>query len=308
MYDTIIVGAGPAGLSAAIYAGRKGLNTLVITENIGGQGNLTSHIENYPGALPQSGLELMDKFRVQAEKFGAAFEFSRLNSIEKKDDYFILNLNNDKKIETMSVIIANGAVPRKLGAKGEDEFYGKGVSTCTTCDGPLYKDKVACVVGGGNSALEGALDLSVHAKKVYLIHRRQDFNADKITIDKVLKNDKIELILESNIKEIKGDKFVTSIIVENVTTKEKKEVALDGVFLEIGYHVETGFVNDLVELNNKNEIIVDKVCKTSQRGIFAAGDVTNMPHKQAIIASGEGAKAALEAYFYVNSEKERKNI
>ena len=303
MYDVIIIGAGPAGLAAGIYAGRKKLSTAIITVDVGGQGNLTSHIENYPGALPQSGMELIDKFRTQAEKFGTEFIFGKVKKIEKLDESFNVQTSDSKEFKTKSIIIASGKVPRKLGIPGEDEFYGKGVSTCATCDGPLFKGKTVAVIGGGNSALEAAMDLTSFADKVYLVHRRKEFRGDEVTVEKVKNNPKVELVLDAIPKEVKGDNFITSVIVKDKNTQEEREIKIDGLFLEIGYVVDSSLAKDIVKINDHNEIIIDSVGKTSCPGIFAAGDATNMPYKQAIVAAGEGAKAALEAYAYLTGEK-----
>ena len=299
MYDTIIIGAGPAGLAAAIYCGRKKLKTAILTIDVGGQGNLTSHIENYPGALPQSGMELMMKFKTQVDQFGAEFIYGKVMGVKKVKNTFVVVLGNKEKYDAKTIILTYGKVPRRLDIPGENEFFGRGVSTCATCDGPLYKDKEVVIVGGGNSAVEAALDISSYAKKVYLIHRRQEFRADEITVEKLKQNPKVELVLDSVPIEIKGDKFVSSVVVENKITKEKKELSITGLFLEIGYEVDSSMVKDCVKINKKNEIIINSVGETSCAGIFAAGDVTNTPFKQAIIAAGDGARAALQAYTYL---------
>ncbi len=303
LYDTIIIGGGPAGLAAAIFCGRKKVKTIFLTVDVGGQGNLTSHIENYPGALPQSGMELMDKFRIQAEKFGTEFVFGKVKEVKKVKKNFLAVLANGEKYSGRSVILAYGKVPRKLGVPGEEEYFGRGVSTCATCDGPLYKNKIVAVVGGGNSALEAALDLVTYAQKVYLIHRRKEFRADEVTIEKVKKNKKIELVLDSAPAEIKGDKFLKSVVVEELNTHQKKELEMTGLFLEIGYVVDSSFVSGLVKINDKNEVVVNSLGETSLPGIFAAGDVTNTPFKQAIVAAGDGARAALQAYAYLTGNK-----
>ncbi|MFH0700923.1 MAG: thioredoxin-disulfide reductase [Candidatus Woesearchaeota archaeon] len=303
VYDVLIIGAGPAGLAAALYAGRKKLKTGVITIDIGGQGNLTSHIENYPGALPQSGMELMEKFHTQALQFGAELILGKAKEVSKVKECFEITLANGESYTTRSLILAFGKVPRQLGIPGEERFLGRGVSTCATCDGPLYKNKIVAVVGGGNSAVEAALDLACHAQKVYLIHRRGEFRADEVTIEKIKNNKKVELMLESAPTEVKGEKFVTSIIVENLVHNKKKEMKVDGLFLEIGYVVDSSIVKDLVEINPNNEIVVDGLGRTNCPGIFAAGDVTNTPFKQAVIAAGDGARAALQAYTYLTGGK-----
>ncbi|MBT4805421.1 thioredoxin-disulfide reductase [Candidatus Woesearchaeota archaeon] len=303
MYDTIIIGAGPAGLAAAIYCGRKKLKTAIVTIDVGGQGNLTSHIENYPGALPQSGMELMNIFKTQVDKFEAEFIYGKVMEVKKVKNTFEVVLGNNEKYSAKTIILTYGKVPRRLGIPGEDEFFGRGVSTCATCDGPLYKDKEVAIVGGGNSAVEAALDISAYAKKVYLIHRRKEFRADEVTVEKLKQNKKVELVLDSVPAEVKGDKFVSSVVIENTVTKEKKELSITGLFLEIGYVVDSSMVKDLVKINKWNEVIINSVGETSCPGIFAAGDVTNTPFKQAIIASGDGARVALQTYGYLTGGK-----
>lgn len=304
MYDVIVLGGGAAGLTAAIYTCRKKLKTLIITVDVGGQTLLTNHIENYPGFYSDtpgypSGPKLMQIFEEQAKFFGAELIFGKANKLEKTKNGFRLHLTNGEKYDCKAIILAYGKVPRSLGIPGEDKFIGRGVSTCATCDAPLFKNKVAAVVGGGNSAIEAAELLTKFATKVYVIHRRDAFRADEITLDKVKANPKVEFILNSIPVEIRGDKFVKSAIVENVNTKEKREIDVNGVFVEIGYIIETGFVKEFVTLNQANEIIVNDSCETGYPGIFAAGDLTNVPYKQTVISAGQGAIAGLSAYNYL---------
>ncbi|MBI4983039.1 FAD-dependent oxidoreductase [Candidatus Woesearchaeota archaeon] len=303
VYDVMIIGAGPAGLAAALYAGRKKLKTAVVSIDIGGQGNLTSHIENYPGVFPQPGMELMEKFHSQALRFGAELILGKASEIHQKQDLFEVSLASGETYVARALILTFGKVPRQLGIPGEDKFMGRGVSTCATCDAPLYKNKSVAVVGGGNSAVEAALELANHAKKVYLIHRRTEFRADGVTVDKVKASPRVELVLESIPLEIKGEKFVTGILVENLVTNKKKVLAVDGLFLEIGYVVDTSIAKDLVEVNENKELVVDSLGRTTCAGIFAAGDVTNTPFKQTIIAAGDGARAALQAYAYLTGKR-----
>ena len=303
MYDVIIVGAGAAGLTAAVYTCRKKLKTAIISIDVGGQTNLTSHIENYPGTGPMHGIELMKRFQDEAIGFGAELIMGKANKVEKINNSFRVGLANGEAYECKALILAYGKVPRGLGIEGEDKFLGRGVSTCVTCDAPLYKNRDVVVIGGGNSAVEGALELATIAKKVYLIHRRDSFRADEITVEKLKNNTQIELVLNSIPLEVIGDKNVDGIAVENIVTKEKKELKADGIFIEIGYVVDTSFVQHLVKVNEKKEIIVDDKCNTSCPGIFAAGDITPVPYKQTVIAAGEGSKAALECYRWLTGGK-----
>ena len=303
MYDVIVVGAGAAGLTAAIYTCRKKLKTLIISADIGGQTNLTNHIENYPGVEPCTGNSLMQKFFDNATGFGAEFVPSKVSKVEKKGKEFILELANGEKYETKSLILAFGKVARSLGIPGEQKFFGRGVSTCATCDAPLYKNKTAIVVGGGNSAVEAVIELSRIAKKIYLVHRSDSFRADEISIEKLKELKNVEILLNHVLTEIKGDKKVSSAITQDSKTKKSRELQTDGVFTEIGYVVDTSMVAQLVKRNEKNEILVNERCESSCSGIFAAGDVTQVPYKQTVISAGEGAKAGLQVYNYLSQGK-----
>jgi thioredoxin reductase (NADPH) len=298
-YDVLIVGSGSAGMTAALYAGRKKLKTGIISIDIGGQTLLTDNIENYPGFESIPGPELMSKFRTHAEKFGAETIMGKAQEIKKVKDLFNIKLSNGEEYSGKTVILASGKTARQLGIPGEDKFLGRGVSTCATCDAAFFNGKNVAVVGGGNSAFEAAELLDKFAKKIYLIHRRDVFKADEITIDKVKKMKKVEIIPNSIPSEISGDKFVSGLSIENVKTKEKRDLEVDGVFVEIGYILDTDWVKGLVKRNKMNEVIIDDRGRTSQAGIFAAGDVSTVPYKQTIISAGEGAKAGLEAYKYI---------
>src|SRR3989338_923213 len=303
MYDAIIIGAGAAGLTAAIYTCRKKLKTLIISIDIGGQTNLTSHIENYPGTGPMHGVELMRRFQDEAIGFGAELIMGKVNKVDKMDNSFSISLANGETYESKALILAYGKVPKSLGIEGEEKFMGRGVSTCVTCDAPLYKNREVAVIGGGNSAVEGALESGTIARKVYLIHRRDAFRADEITVEKLKNNKNIELVLNSIPTKVIGEKNVDGIEVENIVTKEKRELKIEGIFIEIGYVVDTSFVQHLVKVNEKKEIIVDERCNTSHPGIFACGDITPVPFKQTVIAAGEGSKAALECYRWLTGGK-----
>ncbi|PIN81111.1 hypothetical protein COV11_02635 [Candidatus Woesearchaeota archaeon CG10_big_fil_rev_8_21_14_0_10_30_7] len=299
-YDVVIVGAGSAGMTAAIYTCRKNLKTVIISVDVGGQTNLTNHIENYPGTGVMSGPELMQKFKLDAEKFGAEFIGGKVTKLEKKENEFLVTVNGEEKIKARAVILAFGRIPRSLGIPGEEKFFGRGVSTCATCDGPLFKNKNVAVIGGGNSALEGALELAEVANQVYLVHRRDTFRGDETTVEKVKKKQNIELVLNHVPVEVQGEKFVTGLIVKN---EKERTLKIDGVFIEVGSVVDTSFAKDLVKTNEKNEVIINASCATSCPGIFAAGDVTNITFKQTVISAGEGAKAALECYTYLSNNK-----
>jgi len=303
MYDVIIVGAGAAGMTAAIYTCRKKLKTAIISIDVGGQTNLTSHIENYPGTGAMHGVELMQKFQNEALGFGAELIMGKVIKVDKIDDGFHIVLANDETYDCRALILAYGKVPKSLGIGGEEKFLGRGVSTCVTCDAPLFKDRDVAVIGGGNSAVEGALELATLAKKVYLIHRRDSFRADEVTVEKLRNNHQTEIVFNSVPLKVIGDKNVEGIAVENIVTKEKRQIKVDGIFIEIGYVVDTSFVQHLVKVNEKREIIVDEKGNTSHPGIFAAGDITPVPFKQTVIAAGEGAKAALECYRWLTGGK-----
>jgi thioredoxin reductase (NADPH) len=300
-YDVIIIGAGAAGMTAAIYTCRKKLKTLVITIDLGGQTLLTSCIENYPGYTEISGPKLMHIFEEQAKKFGAEFVFGKVHKIERtgKKEGFRIETKSCGVFESRVIILAYGKVPRSLGVQGEEKFLGRGVSTCATCDAPLFRNKSVAIVGGGNSALEAAELSSKFSKKVYLVHRRDQFRADEVTIGRIKRLKNVELVLNSVPKEIHGDKFVTGLTIEDLKTNKTNKIDVDGVFVEVGYVIETDLIKDLVELNKKNEIVTNKKCGTSCPGVFAAGDVTDIVFKQIVISAGEGAKAALCAYEYL---------
>jgi len=300
-FDIIVIGGGPAGVTAAVYAKRKGWNTGIVSKNIGGQVSDTAEIENYTGFPIVQGFELSFKFKEQIDKFEIEIiEGLVVEKIEKlSDKSFELKLDNGDVINSKVVIVAAGKSWIKLNVPGEDKFFGRGVSVCATCDAPFYKNKVVTVVGGGNSGVEAAIELSKVANKVYLIHRRDQFRADSILIDKMNELENIELVLDSVVTEVKGEMNVSSIEVENVKTKERREFDSNGIFVEIGLIPNTEFLGDLVKLNKKNEVIVDALCQTNIEGLYGAGDITNVEYKQIVIATGEGAKAALTASDYL---------
>ncbi len=298
IYDVIVVGGGPAGLTAALYSSRRALKTLVITKDLGGQAAVSFDIENYPGVDLINGLTLMQKFADQAKKFGAEIKYGEVLEVTKDKDIFTIK-TDQKNFFSRALILACGLTRRNLDIPGEKEFKGRGVSYCATCDGPLYKEKIVTVLGGGNSALDAAEYLSKIAKKVYLVHRRDQFRGEELTVERLKKNPKVEMVLSSQIIEVKGQKTVKSIIVKENGGEKTREIEIDGVFVEIGYVAKTEFVKNLVKLNEAGEIITSKDTATSCKGVFSCGDVTDCGYKQVVISAGEGAKSALQAYKYL---------
>jgi thioredoxin reductase (NADPH) len=287
-----------------MYGSRQGLNTLIITKDIGGQALLTNDIENYPAFEHIGGFELMNKFEQQAKNFGAEFVYEEVSSIRKDEPrYLTIKTASNNQYNTRTIILAFGKTPRDLNVPGEKELKGKGVSCCAVCDGPLFKNKTVSIVGTGESALEAAMYLKQLASKVTIIHRTDKPIGSEETIDLLQQqqfNGKVSFIANSIVKSINGDSKVESLTLFNSRTNSESKIAVDGVFVEMGYIAKTDIVKDLVQLNDSKEIIVDKYCATSCEGIFAAGDVTDVPYKQAVISAGQGAIAALSAYNYIH--------
>lgn len=302
-YDAMIIGAGPAGLTAALYLARRKAKTILVSKNIGGQTAWSGKVENYLGFPSLTGAELIKNFQDHLNNYELTKKIGpEVDKIEKlNNNQFSIHLTSGDDITTKTIIITAGQCPRKLKIPGETEFEKKGVAFCATCDAPLYTNKEVAVIGGGNSALDSALQLEKYASKVYLINLNADLIGERTRIDKVNKSKKIEVIQETETKEIKGKNFVESIIIENKKNKEKKELPVNGVFIEIGSLPATGFLTKIIDLNDKGEIIIDKKNRTSVPGIFAAGDIADTPYKQIIIAAGDGAKAALSAAEYLHS-------
>ncbi len=297
MYDTIIIGAGPAGVAAAIYAVRREMKTLLISKDVGGQVGWAGEIENYPGFVTIKNYELVGLFEKHLKSAGVELQLAEIKAVEKTGDTFKV-FTAKESYESRTVIVAMGLVPRRLAIAGEEKFNGKGVSYCANCDGPLFKNKTVAVVGGGNAALDAAEVLSKIANKVHLIHRSDKFKAFDMLVDEVKERENIEIHDHSVVKEILGESKVGSIMIEkNDGSSFKLEV--DGVFIEIGRIAHTDILKGVVEMNEQKQIVIDDKCQTSQPGIFAAGDVTNGEFKQISIASGQGTVAALAAYQYL---------
>jgi len=307
IYDTIIVGAGAAGLTAAIYASRRALKTLMVTVDIGGQAATTDEIENYPGVGLVTGTDLMTKFKDSAEKFGTQIVYAEVRKISKGVDAdgkpLFTVTTNTQEFKGHAIILCFGLAHRHLGVPGEEQFGAKGVSYCATCDAPLFKGKPVMVVGGGNSAVDATLLLAKICPKVYLVHRREDFKAEAFLVDQ-LKQDHVELVLNTEIQEIKGDTRVRSVVVKKVANaQETREIEVAGVFVEVGFIVNAKLIEGLVDLDERKQIKISRDCETSEPGVFAAGDITTISYKQIIISAGEGATAALKAYEYLQKTR-----
>ncbi|MDR0407308.1 MAG: thioredoxin-disulfide reductase [Campylobacteraceae bacterium] len=307
MLDLAIVGGGPAGLTAGMYATRGGLQNVVMYEKgvIGGQITKSSEIENYPGITQVvSGLELMEKWPEQVMRFGLKYEMAEVVRISKgSDNLFDISIEGDKNVKAKSVIVCTGSNPKKSGVEGEDEFYGKGVSFCATCDGFFYKNKEVAILGGGDAALEEALFLTNICSKVYIVHRRDEFRASPATVQRVKKNNKIELVLNSTVKKIYGDiSGVNGLIIDK--NGDERDLKVPGVFVFVGMKVNNEVLlqkdgNFLCEMSKNGEVIADLNMKTSLRGLFAAGDIRIDAAKQVICAAGDGATAAINAINYL---------
>lgn len=304
-FDTLILGGGPAGFSAGIYTARGELKTAIIDINmLGGQPSNYMELENYPSYTVIGGYDLMEKFEQHADKFGVQkYPMQEIESINLTSTPKIIK-TKDFEFQGKTVIIATGAKPMKLGVKGEEEFLSRGVSYCAVCDGAFYKDKIVAVVGGGNSAVEEAIYLTRFAKKVYIIHRRNELRADKIIQERAFKNDKIEFIWDSTVKEITGDTLVKSVILENVKTKEISQLQIDGIFPYIGITPNTDGINGQLSQDAKGFIVTDETMQTSIEGVFAVGDVRTTPLRQVITAAADGATAGVYAVKYIESKKE----
>jgi len=300
-YDVIIIGAGPAGLAAAIYAGRSMLKTLVLERAMpGGQILLADWVENYPG-FPDGVVpfKLMQNFRTQAENFGAEIEIEKVKEIEKKDSLFRI-IGSNGKYRARAVIVATGSHHRKLDLPGESKLTGRGISYCATCDGAFFKDREVAVVGGGDWALTEALLLAKYCRMIKIIHRGDKFRAEKILQKRIFDSDNIEVLWDLVIEEIKGEVKLEEVIVKNLKSNKLEKLKLDGLFIAIGLIPNSEFVKSLCDLDERGRIKVGKDGKTSTPGIFAAGDVTNACPQQIATAAGTGVAAAIAVNEYLN--------
>jgi alkyl hydroperoxide reductase subunit F len=299
MYDLIIIGGGPAGLTAAVYAARKKMNTLLLTKEFGGQLMWTKEIENYMGYQFISGPELMGKFEEQVKRFAVAIQYEEVNGLIVNQDGTFLVKTEEKEYQSKTVILATGKRPRGLDIPGEKEFTGRGVSYCATCDGPFFDNKAVAVIGGGNSAVQAALELSNIAHTVYLVVRNDHYIADPIILEKMKVATNIIEKIGYESEGIYGNEVVEKITIREITTGKLQDLAIEGVFVEIGLEPNSEYVEDIVRMNKRKELMVDCRSRTNIPGVYAAGDITDGPDKQIVIAAGDGAKAALMAYDYL---------
>ena len=299
MYDTIIIGAGPAGMTAALYAARSNLKVALIEGGLpGGQMNNTSDIENYPGYANISGPELAEKMFEPLENLGVEHLYGLVENIEDHGDVKKV-ITDDEEFETRTVIVATGSKHRLLGVPGEEELNSRGVSYCALCDGAFFRDQDLLVVGGGDSAVEEAIFLTQFAKSVTIVHRRDELRAQKVLQDRAFANEKIKFIWDSVVKEIKGESRVESVVIENVKTGQVTEQAFGGVFIYVGLDPVSDFVQELQIRDQAGWIVTDDHMKTSVAGVFAVGDVRQKDLRQVTTAVGDGAIAGQEAYKYI---------
>lgn len=303
-FEMIIVGAGPAGLNAALYAKRKGIDVAVFSLDVGGQLHNTSQVDNYLGIMDVLGGDLSKKFEAHCESLGVPIKTGHQveSIIRLRNGNFEITLDNEFKYTSVALIYTLGGAPRTLQVPGEDAYANKGVSYCTTCDAPFFKDQHVVVAGGGNSAAEAVIDLAAWAKKITVVHRSQ-WRADQIILDQFKNVPNLEIFLETQILEVLGETMMTGLRVLDKKTNTERIIKADGLFVEIGNIPKSQLVKELVDLNEQGEVIVNERQETSLEGLYAAGDVTTQIDKQIIISAAEGAKAALAATNYINHKK-----
>jgi len=305
IYDVIVAGAGPAGMTAAVYTSRANMSTLLLERGApGGQMANTEEIENYPGFTSILGPELANKMFEHAQQFGAEYAYGDIREIRDEEPYKRV-ITGDKEYLAKAVIVATGAEHRMLGVPGEKEFSGRGVSYCAVCDGAFFRGKELVVVGGGDSAVEEAVFLTRFASKVTIVHRRDQFRAQKILQKRAFENEKISVIWDTQVKEIRGDGKVQSVLLENVKTGEQREFATDGIFIYVGMNPLSQPVRNLGITNEAGYIVTDEKMQTKVKGVFAAGDVREKMLRQVVTATGDGSIAAQSAQHYVEELNER---
>jgi len=302
MYDIVIIGGGPAGVAAGIYASRKKLKTALVTEGFGGQSIVSADIQNWIGVVSASGYDLakMMEDHLRAQESIEIVEPDTVTLVKKTNDGFKIETKNGKGLETKTILVTSGSRRRKMGVPGEEKYNGKGVAFCSTCDAPLFKNKTVAVVGGGNAGLEAVTDLLSYASHIYLLERNGALRGDQVTQEKIHRSDKVEVIFHAETQEVLGEKMVTGLKYKDTSTGEIKKLDLEGIFVEIGSVPNVEFLGDLVEKNKLGEIVVNpKTQATSKEGIWAAGDVSDVIYKQNNISMGDAVKAALNIYDYL---------
>lgn len=307
MYDLVIIGGGPAGVAAGVYAARKKIKVLLITDSFGGQSLVSADIQNWIGTKSISGFDLAKNLEehLRAHTDVEIWDADRIAKIEKIDAGFKLNTENNKSVETKTILLTTGSNRRHLNVPGEKKFEGHGVVYCSTCDAPLFKGKVVAVVGGGNAGLEAVTDLFPYASKIYLLQHSAVLKGDQETQERIKADPRVEVILNAETEEILGEENVEGLRYLDKATGKKKELKLEGVFVEIGIVPASGLVKDLVQLNQFGEVLVDhKTQAASLRGIWAAGDVTDVLYKQNNISAGDAVKAVLNIYDYLGKNKQ----
>jgi thioredoxin-disulfide reductase len=297
VYDLIIVGGGLAGITAAIYAARKEMKFAIISPELGGEIQNTTYVENWPGIKSIDGRELANNYVEHLKSFNVEIIEDAVVEVKKENNIFIIKTYGNT-YESKTVLWATGSKYRELGAKGEQEFKSRGVTYCSTCDGPLFKNKIVAVVGAGNNGLTSAIYMADLASKVYLINKNPSLKGDPILADKLISNPKVEIINNARVKEIKGDKLVTSIVLE-----DNREIEVQGIIINVGYTPITEPIKALVQLDSFGYLAVDNKGMTSTEGLFAAGDVVNNPYKQLAISAGQGCTASLGVYDYLSTKK-----
>lgn len=298
-YDLIILGAGPAGMTALVYAARKQMDVVIVSENVGGQALWSAGIENYLGYIFIPGPELVSKFEEHVRTFNVPQEYTKATKLTRSGDTFRVETQDGRTFTSRAVIVSTGKSPKMLGVPGEKEFGGRGVTYCATCDGPMFAGKDVAVVGGGNSGLDAVVQLMKICPKVYIIERAAELRADAIMIEQAQAAPNVEILTGTAATEIIGESFVSAIKVESVSGGNQRQLDVQGVFVEVGLTPNASFAEGAVRLNPRGEIPVDCAARTGVAGLYAAGDVTDVPEKQIIIAAGDGAKAALGAYAYL---------
>ncbi len=312
MLDCAIIGGGPAGLTAGLYATRGGLKNVTLFEMgmPGGQITQSSEIENYPGFFDhtKTGMDFMNTWQDQCFHFGLKHEMQKVERVAKTGEHFTITLENGSTVEAKTAIVCTGSTPKRAGFKGEEEFFGRGVSTCATCDGFFYKGKPVTVLGGGDTALEEAIYLSNIVSDVYLVHRRDTFRAAPSTIERAKSKENIHLILDSVVEEVMGDAMgVTSVRVKNLKSGEEQVLETPGIFVFVGHNVNNSVLKDengnfICEVNDWGQVVVDLSMRTSVEGLYAAGDLRIEAPKQVVCAAGDGAAAALQVISYIQEQ------